>query len=186
MNGTRTLPGTVVLGSTSPAKLAAVRLALAGLRRDAAFSVDLLSVAAPSGVPEQPWGDAETRTGALNRATAALALTPAAGLAVGIEAGVAEEPGWPLWTFSWVVAVARDGTVGTARSASFGLPQQLEAGVRAGLELGDALDAAYGLSRAKDSLGAVGVLTGGLMDRSQLYRDAVVLALMPWLAPAVE
>lgn len=179
----------VALGSRSPAKLAAVAAALALVEESIAaagddpFTVDLLGVNAASGVADQPWGEAETRQGALNRAEAALALEPAAYLAVGIEAGVVQEPGWPLWTFAWIVALDRSGVRGAARSATFAVPEELAAGVRGGLELGDALDAAYGLQRAKDGPGAVGVLTGGLIDRPELYRTAMLLALTPWLQP---
>ena len=180
---------TVALGSRSPAKLSAVAaaFALVGERLTAAghepFELRLEGVNAASGVADQPWGEADTRQGALNRAEAALAARPAAQLALGIEAGVVEEPGWPLWTFAWIVVLGRDGARSAARSATFAVPEQLAAGVRSGLELGDALDAAYGLQRAKDGPGAVGVLTGGLVDRPELYRTAVLLALTPWLEP---
>lgn len=179
----------VTLGSRSPAKLAAVAAALTLVEESLAaagedpFTVDLVGVNAASGVADQPWGEAETRQGALNRAEAALALEPATHLSVGIEAGVAQEPGWPLWTFAWIVALDRSGVRGAARSATFAVPEELAAGVRGGLELGDALDAAYGLQRAKDGPGAVGVLTGGLIDRPELYRTAMLLALTPWLQP---
>ena len=179
----------VTLGSRSPAKLAAVAAALTLVEESLAaagedpFTVDLVGVNAASGVADQPWGEAETRQGALNRAEAALALEPATHLAVGIEAGVVQEPGWPLWTFAWIIVLDRSGVRGAARSATFAVPEELAAGVRGGSELGDALDAAYGLRRAKDGPGAVGVLTGGLIDRPELYRTAMLLALTPWLQP---
>ena len=179
----------VTLGSRSPAKLAAVAAALTLVEESLAaagedpFTVDLVGVNAASGVAGQPWGEAETRQGALNRAEAALALEPATHLSVGIEAGVAQEPGWPLWTFAWIIVLDRSGVRGAARSATFAVPEELAAGVRGGSELGDALDAAYGLRRAKDGPGAVGVLTGGLIDRPELYRTAMLLALTPWLQP---
>lgn len=183
-------PTRVVLGSTSPAKLQAVMAAFQALHQQAGGpaaghdSPQVVSVATASGVPAQPWGEEETRRGALNRARAALEMDPLAELAVGIEAGVAEEPGWPLWAFAWVVVEDRTGRRGAARSATFGVPADLAAGVRAGLELGDALDAAYDLKRAKDGPGAVGVLTRGLVHRPELYRTALLLALTPWLEPA--
>ena len=174
-------PPLVVVGSTSPSKRLAVANALERLYGRPA---QVLTVAADSGVPAQPWGEEETRAGALNRARGALRLAPHARLAIGIEAGVSEEAGWPLWTFAWIVAQSRDGTVGAARSATFGVPERLAAGVRSGLELGDALDEAYGSVRAKDGPGAVGILTRGLLDRPELYASAVLLALLPGLEPA--
>lgn len=177
----------VVLGSTSPAKRRAVeealRAARSALAGSAASAIKVETLAASSGVPDQPWGDEETRRGATQRARQALKLTPHAALAFGIEGGVQGEPDGSLWAFAWVVALARDGVMGVARSSAFALPDHLAAAVRAGPELGDALDAAYGLTRAKDGAGAVGLLTGGLMDRAELYRPAVMLALIPWLTP---
>lgn len=181
----------LVVGSLSPAKVAAVKSAMS---EACAPHTPLapLKVSAPSGVNAQPWGEEETRLGAVNRARAALTLAQGAELGVGIEAGLSEGEGWPLLTFAWVVIAARGAAggepevVGVARSASFAVPYYLAARVRAGVELGDALDAAHGLRRAKDGPGAVGVLTGGLISRSELYRAAVILALIPWLSPGAR
>lgn len=172
------VPPSVVVGSISPAKSRAVTQALLSIY---GFPVPISSVAAASGVPSQPWGDQQTRAGATNRAEAALRLLPTASLAVGIEAGAQQEADGPTWTFAWVVALDRDGVKGAARSATFALPDLLAEGVRGGAELGDALDAAYGLKRAKEDQGTVGVLTRGLLDRAGLYAPAVLLALTPWL-----
>lgn len=186
--GSRELAPTVVLGSTSPAKMKAVVAALHEVRGAAlgasAAAVKVEAVAAVSGVPDQPWGDDETRRGAKQRAQQGLLMTPHADLAFGVEGGVQGEPDdGPIWVFAWVVALAKDGVSGSARSATFVLPDDLAAAVRKGVELGTALDAAYGLTRAKDGVGAVGVLTGGLLNRAELYRQAVLLALLPWLQP---
>lgn len=192
------------VGSRSPAKVAAVE---AALRRLTGSFVAVTPVEADSGVPEQPLGTPETYRGAAARARAALRLVPGAALGIGIEAGVetplTEAPPFalanavpgvgtlaargadePLFASAWVVVVGRDGRTGRARSASFELPGYLAEQVRRGVELGSALDAAHGLTRGKDGPGAVGVLTGGAIMRDELYVQAVVLALMPWLAPA--
>ena len=50
----------VAVGSANPVKLGAVRAVLARLAPDAAVE----GVVVPSGVPDQPWGDAETIQGA--------------------------------------------------------------------------------------------------------------------------
>lgn len=171
----------VALGSTSPAKARAVEEALRAVH---GRFVAVTHVAAASGVPDQPVGDDETLRGAEARARAALRLVPGALLGVGIEAGVTGGAAEGMSTFAWVVAVDQAGRVGRARSATFELPGYLAARVEAGTELGDALDAAFGLERAKDGPGAAGVLSRGLVTRSELYVQAVVLALLPWLAPA--
>ena len=62
-----TTPLSVAVGSANPVKLAAARAVLAW----AAPGATVESVTVPSGVPDQPFGDEETITGARNRARAA-------------------------------------------------------------------------------------------------------------------
>src|SRR5260370_13791700 len=97
------------VGSTNPAKLEAVHRALARLA--AGCTVEGVSVA--SGVGAQPMGDAQTRAGAMSRATEALRTT-GADVAFGLEGGVIFERDVP-WLVSWVAAVDRQGRTGEAR-----------------------------------------------------------------------
>ncbi len=176
-------PRTVVLASASPAKRVAVARALGRCFEPAP---ELTCAALASGVPDQPVGDAETLRGAENRATAALARLARGGrepaLALGVEGGVEEARG-AMWAFAWVVARDADGRRGAARSATFALPPEVTALVRAGLELGDANDRVFGVHGSKHDQGAVGLLSLGRVDRPSLYEDAVVLALLPFLRP---
>ncbi len=169
------VPGPVALGSTNPAKRRALESALASLFGDERPPVTCLEVA--SGVSAQPWGDEQTRRGAANRARAALAGAPAsAAVGIGLEGGVARDGG-ALWAFSWTVAVSRSGERSAARSAAFALPREVAALLDDGLELGEAMDRLYGVRASKRSLGAVGLLTGGGLDRAELYAQPVLLAL---------
>ncbi len=84
------------VGSRNPAKIEAVRRALARL----APGCDLEAVDVASGVPVQPAGDHATRQGARNRAQAALEMT-GTDVAFGLEGGVAHEPP-VVWLVSWV------------------------------------------------------------------------------------
>ncbi len=54
--------------------------------------------------------------------------------------------------------------------------------VRGGKELGEAIDAHVGETNTKHGLGAVGVLTAGLIDRQRAYEALVTYALAPFLA----
>lgn len=169
----------VVVGSTNPVKVAAVRavLARAGWRA----SVDGMSVA--SGVHDQPVGDAETIRGAIQRARTVLEETDAE-LAVGIEGGVVEEVDC-MRTCAWAAVVARDGRVGVGGSLAMALPPQVAALVRAGTELGLAMDRVTGAHNTKRGAGAVGILTGGLVDRQRAYEALVTYALAPFLSPGL-
>ena len=167
----------VVVGSTNPVKIAAVRAVIE--RAGAVASVDGVEVS--SGVREQPFGDAETIRGATQRARAALEAT-GADLAVGLEGGVVEE-GPAMRTCAWASVVGRDGRVGVGGSLAMTLPVQVAALVRAGVELGHAMDRVTGGHDTKRGAGAVGILTAGLVDRQRAYESLVAYALAPFLAP---
>ena len=146
-------------------------------------------VSVPSGVPDQPFSDAETLQGALNRAERARELEPAADFWVGLEGGVAEDPtpglpysGGLLQSFAWVVVLGRkeSGRRGSARTATYYLPRETAALVRDGVELGPAEDRLWGRTNSKQKNGSVGLLTGDVIDRRGYYEQAVVLALIPF------
>lgn len=166
----------VAVGSMNPVKIGAVRAVFAPLLPDARVE----GVSAPSGVADQPWGDEETIRGARARARGAREALDA-DLGVGIEGGVVEgEDG--LRTCAWAVVVSRDGVTGTGGSLALLLPPVVATLVRGGLELGTAMDRASGRVDTKRGHGAVGILTGGLIDRQRAYEVLVTYALAPFLA----
>lgn len=167
----------VVVGSTNPVKIAAVKAVLE--RAGSSARVDGIGVA--SGVRDQPFGDAETIRGATQRARAALD-TVGADLAVGLEGGVVEEGG-VMRTCAWASVVGRDGRVGVGGSLAMTLPARVAALVRQGVELGHAMDRVTGGHDTKHGAGAVGILTAGLVDRQRAYEALVAYALAPFLAP---
>ncbi len=171
------LPRELVVGSLNPVKIAAVRAVAERLRADAR----VVGVAAASGVPDQPIGDEETRRGAEARALVALDLTDA-DLAVGLEGGVVIEADGTMRTCAWAIAVGRDGTRGIGGSLSMPLPPAVADRIESGEELGHAMDAVARAVGTKHGLGAVGILTGGLIDRQRAYEQLVTYALVPWIA----
>lgn len=174
----------VVVGSTNPVKLQAVRRAFARVFAEVGHEVE--AVGADSGVSDQPRGEAETRRGALGRVASAARDRPGADAWVGIEGGVVEEPahgiGCPddeppaLHAFARV-AVRVGDRLGESASGRFRLPGPVAALVREGVELGEADDRVFGRDGSKREEGAVGLLTGGAVTRAELYAQAVCLAL---------
>lgn len=167
---------TVVVASKNPVKINA---ALAGLQRmfpQWTFVVEPLDV--PSGVADQPMTDDETLNGALNRVENAAAAKPEAGFWIGIEGGVTKI-GSELAAFAWVVAKSNH-LLGKARTGTFFLPPAVQQLIAEGMELGTADDKVFGHSNSKQKGGAVGLLTENVVDRKQLYEQAVVLALIPF------
>ena len=68
-------------------------------------------------------------------------------------------------------------------SLSITLPRQVAELVRRGVELGLAMDRVTGGQDTKRGVGAVGILTAGLVDRQRAYESLVAYALAPFLAP---
>ena len=167
---------TAVVASTNPVKVEATRSAFRRAFPDQDIAV--ASTAVSSGVGSQPLSDAQTLKGAEERARGARALVPGAAFWVGIEGGVEERAGG-LAAFAWVVVLS-DRRIGRARTGTFFLPNAVADLVRRGVELGEADDRVFGRTGSKRDLGAVGLLTGGVIDRTALYEHAVVLALVPF------
>ncbi len=170
---------TLIVASSNPVKITA---ALAGFQRMfPRENCTAQGISAPSGVRDQPHGDAETRLGAANRAASVRRLAPHGDYWIGIEGGVIDQDGI-MQVFAWVVILS-DQRVGAARTAMYILPEEVARLVRTGLELGDADDAVFGRSNSKQEDGSVGILTSGTLDRREYYAHAVVLALIPFKQP---
>lgn len=65
------------------------------------------------------------------------------------------------------------------------LPPAAIKGIEAGKELGDVMDEMFNEENVKQKGGAIGMLTGHLLTRSSVYHQALVLALIPFIHPAL-
>lgn len=167
----------IAVGSSNPVKLAAAQKVFASATPGAA----LAPIAVPSGVPDQPFGDAQTIAGARARARAArLALD--ADLGVGLEGGVVDGP-HGMRSCAWCVVVDREGREGIGGSLAMPLPDAVARMVREGVELGHAMDQLVTDVGTKHGKGAVGILTAGRIDRQAAYEVLVTYALAPFLTP---
>lgn len=167
----------VIVASSNPVKIQAVFEAFQEAFPTKELIIDNINT--PSGVSDQPTSNAETLEGAINRARHAQASLPNADYWVGVEGGVEEEFGC-MNSFAWV-CIKDSKTFGKARSGTFFLPEPIAALIRQGKELGDADDIIFQQRNSKQCAGAVGLLTKGLIDRTALYKHAVILALIPFL-----
>ncbi|MEA2092675.1 MAG: DUF84 family protein, partial [Patescibacteria group bacterium] len=52
--------------------------------------------------------------------------------------------------------------------------------IKEGKELGEADDIVFQRNNSKQENGAVGILTGDVVDRTKCYTEAVILALIPF------
>ncbi|MBN2047914.1 MAG: DUF84 family protein, partial [Anaerolineaceae bacterium] len=110
------------------------------------------------------------------------AAMPDADYWVGIEAGV-EARGGETASFSWTVILDGDGRMGKGTTGTSFLPPRITALMEKGLELGEAIDVVFGAKHSKQQNGAVGMLTGDAVTRTQVHELAVILALIPFRNP---
>ena len=165
------------IGSLNPIKRSAAEQVLRPLYPDA----DYLALDVPSGIPAQPWGEDETCQGALNRARA-VRTQLAADLAVGFEGGLIRTALGTM-TCAWCAVVAADGRESVGGGSHMLLPPGIDALLDGGIELGDAMDRLTGQHDTKHHLGAIGILTDGLEDRTTAYAHILRLALAPFRSP---
>ncbi len=171
-------PQCIAVGSHNPVKVASTQAVFTRLCR-AAITVQAVEV--ESGVPAQPWGDEQTRRGAIQRALEARRRTGCA-WGIGFEGGLLDVSG-DLYTSAWCAVVGPDGRLSTASGENLLLPPAVAAEVRRGVELGTAIDHLSGARGTKRRGGAIGVLTDGLLTRTEAYEHLLMMALAPFLTP---
>ncbi len=173
----------IVVASTNPVKIAATQRGFARMFPGRTF--DVAPVDVPSGVRDQPRSSAETLQGARQRTQAASERVPDAAYWVGIEGGI-EADANGVGAFAWIVIRSPEFSpelIGQSRTGTFYLPPPVANLLRQGQELGEASDTVFGTANSKHTGGAIGLLSDNAVDRTQLYEQAVILALVPFQHP---
>lgn len=171
----------ILVASKNPVKIRATLAGFHAMFPDEQFEVD--TVVVPSGVGEQPYSDEETLQGAMERAEAACRKQTDADYWVGVEGGI-EEAEDGMKAFAWVVVKSVD-MLGKGKTGTFFLPPAVAELVRDGKELGEADDIVFQRQNSKQEMGAVGLLTDNLIDRTEFYTVAMILALIPFKNPSL-
>lgn len=167
----------VLVGSKNPVKISCTEDAFTR-----AFNKSFLveGINASSGVPEQPVGNRETLLGAKNRAFNSREIFPEANYWVGIEGGVDEDEKG-MFAFAWIFILDKMGKTSQSKTGTFYIPSAVATLVSDGMELGMADDLVFNKDNSKQQGGSVGILTHGVVDRNEYYRQAIILALIPFL-----
>ncbi len=166
----------VIVASKNPVKIDAVKRGFEKIFVDVEF--EFVGVSVPSGVSDQPMTSLETLQGAKNRAQNAKNEVPDADYWVGVEGGC-EDSQEGMEAFAWVVALSSE-CEGKGKTGVFFLPEKIRTLVQSGIELGVADDMVFQRTNSKQANGAVGILTGDVIDRAGFYVEAVVFALIPF------
>ena len=167
----------IVIASENPVKINATRKGFYAIFAEQEF--DFRAIKANSGVSNQPQSDQETLRGATNRANNAKNKEPNADFWVGIEGGI-DRLDSQIHAFAWIVVLSQE-KISKARTATFLLPQKIVEMIDQGFELGEADDIIFKNLNSKQKNGAVGILTHNVIDRTEYYRQAVILSLIPFV-----
>jgi inosine/xanthosine triphosphatase len=167
----------ILVGSKNPVKISCTEDAFTRAF-DSSFLVE--GVNASSGVSDQPMGDKETLKGAKNRAFNSKDIFPEANFWVGIEGGIDEDEKG-MFAFAWIFIVHDSGKTSQSKTGTFYLPEKVVELVKGGMELGKADDQIFNQDNSKQQGGSVGILTKGVINREEYYRQAIILALIPFL-----
>lgn len=172
------------VGSANPVKVNATRQALSA---SIGQEVTVTSWSAPSGVPDQPLSEADTRQGAINRVQYCLEAADSQSQAhdwfVAIEGGAAAFTDGPA-TFAYV-AIYHHQQWAVGRSANLPLPPAVFSALQQGEELGTVMDRVFGTTNIKQQGGAIGLLTNHLATRQSVYELALILALAKFNHPSM-
>lgn len=167
----------IAVGSTNPVK---ARAASNGFTIATRKEVRCHIFSVESSVPDQPVGEAETWLGAKTRAINSWdeyikKLGKKPDFSIGFEGGVTSKTSMAMDCFAHICIY--DGEhFGISKTASFPLPYAITRLVKEGLELGEADDKVFNTVNSKQGYGTVGKLTKGVINRTQYYEHAVVLA----------
>jgi non-canonical (house-cleaning) NTP pyrophosphatase len=148
-----------------------------------------LGIDVPSGVRHTPLNRQDTMAGARHRAdalaTIALEKREPWNYFLGLEGGL--DVVWSQGTRSvflqnWAYVTEGSGRGAFGQSGSILLPEPLaQRVVEEGVELSEAIDAFAGRRGIRDSTGAWGILSGGLISRKDAFCVAVINAFAPFI-----
>lgn len=172
-------PIKVAVGSKNPVKINAVKAAFAKVFPRQKISVQ--STVVGSGVSHQPLSDQESIRGATTRARRALKALKA-DFGVGLEGGLHKID--RLWfDCGWVVVIDHKLRTGYGSSIRLHTPAKMIKLIRQGLELGDVVDKLFNRQNSKQAEGHFGLMTRGVLNRTEEYTHAVVSALARFIRP---
>ncbi|WP_433743796.1 DUF84 family protein [Falsibacillus pallidus] len=165
----------LAIGSMNPAKVNAVKNVVS----NEIENIEVVSIDAPSGVSSQPFSDKETIDGAVNRAEFARKAA-AADIGIGLEGGVVETENG-LFLCNWgALSFGKEMPI-VAGGARILLPNEIAEKLRAGLELGPVMDQFCQRKDVGKGNGAVGIFTGGLVKRDEMFEHILKLLVGQYL-----
>ncbi len=166
----------IAAGTENPAKVEGIRLAFSKYYpKPTIRTIDSASV-----TRAQPLGLDQMTQGAISRAKFALSKL-GGDFGVGVEAGIFKM-GDTYFDHQQAAIVDASGKLSLGHSAGYPLPARaVEAMIKTGKELERYAESLSGIKEIGDKGGLVHHLTKGVMTRTDLTEQCVMMALIPWL-----
>ena len=166
----------IAVGTKNPAKVEGVRLAFMKHYPKA----EIKTIDSSSVTRVQPLGLDQMTEGAISRAKFAISKLGGE-FGVGVEAGVFKI-GDNYFDHQQAAIIDAAGKVSLGHSAGYPLPTQaVETMIKAGTELEHYAEELSGIREIGDKGGLIHHLTKGVMTRTDLTEQCVMMALIPWL-----
>lgn len=168
----------ILVGSTNKVKIEAAREAFSNYFD----TIEVIGIEVNSNVHHQPI-NYDTFIGAENRAEALIVVDKSkqlnADFFVGIEGGIIQHhERW--FGFGCMCVIDKFGNKSFGTSPHFELPEEVYSRLLKGEELGEVMDEIMQQKNTKQNSGAIGFLTNGVMNRTQLYVPGIIAALVPF------
>ncbi|MED1781376.1 inosine/xanthosine triphosphatase [Brevibacillus fortis] len=163
------------LGTTNEAKRLAVQKAT---------GTEPICLSVPSGVAAQPMSEEETITGAINRAKAARSQAPEAEIGLGLEGGLTyDEQFTKQWYLISICAAWNGSELFIGKGLAFPIPNQAVQRIQQEqIELGTIIDEWGKTVGSNHRGGAYSLLTDNRVWRSDVFCDAVIAAITPFVS----
>lgn len=178
----------VSIGTKNQAKITAVKDAFKVFFKKA--DLDFKGLQVDSEVGDQPIGIDNTTKGAIIRAKTALSLieTDSADqtefYGVGIEAGLIPiAQATTKYMDMQFTAIINQNRLGLGVSSGFEYPASVINDVISGKagEIGDVMEKLSGIKNCKEKNGAIGYLTNNIVTRTDILKNGVIMALLPFI-----
>jgi inosine/xanthosine triphosphatase len=164
----------IYVGSQNPTKIDATRAVFKEVFPE--NNIDISGIAVESRVPDQPLND-DVLKGAIERAKGSLRD---ADYAVGIEAGLITNVMLNTQLdVQYCVIIDQSGQMSFGHGPGFYYPQIILDEVSSGKSVGEAMTTFTGIKDIGKTIGAIGYLSKGSLSRTELTRQAVLMAMIP-------
>lgn len=172
----------VIISTENNAKVSAVKEVFLRVWPEIEFIAEKF----PSNISDQPMSEGEGVEGALNRAKNSVSKYVDADYYVGME-GYVDENIYGLFLAGAVAIIDKQGNVGIGFSAKMQIPKTIENRIKAGEELGNIIKEIMndGGDNIRQFDGTNGILSKGLYNRVDEFKDATRCALVKFISPEI-